>query len=72
MIKNLSIKNFALIENLQLEFQTGLTSITGETGAGKSILLGAIGLILGNRADTSSISEGADKCIIEAEFDLTF
>jgi DNA repair protein RecN (Recombination protein N) len=48
-----------------------LTSITGETGAGKSILLGAIGLILGNRADTSSISEGADKCIIEAEFDLT-
>jgi DNA repair protein RecN (Recombination protein N) len=71
MIKNLSIKNFALIENLQLEFQTGLTSITGETGAGKSILLGAIGLILGNRADTSSISEGADKCIIEAEFDLT-
>jgi DNA repair protein RecN (Recombination protein N) len=51
MIKNLSIKNFALIENLQLEFQTGLTSITGETGAGKSILLGAIGLILGNRAN---------------------
>jgi DNA repair protein RecN (Recombination protein N) len=71
MIKKLSIKNFALIENLQLEFQTGLTSITGETGAGKSILLGAIGLILGNRADTSSISEGADKCIIETEFDLT-
>lgn len=70
MIKKLSIKNFALIDNLQLEFKSGLTSITGETGAGKSILLGAIGLILGNRADTSSISEGADKCVIEAEFDL--
>ena len=61
MIKKLSIKNFALIDNLQLEFKSGLTSITGETGAGKSILLGAIGLILGNRADTTSISEGADK-----------
>jgi len=70
MIKKLSIKNFALIENLNLEFQSGLTSITGETGAGKSILLGAIGLILGNRADISSISQGSEKCIIEAEFDL--
>ena len=70
MIKKLSIKNFALIENLNLEFKSGLTTITGETGAGKSILLGAIGLILGNRADISSISDGAEKCVIEAEFDL--
>ena len=70
MIKHLSISKYALIDHLELDFKEGLTSITGETGAGKSILLGAIGLILGNRADTSVVSDGSNKCIIEAEFDV--
>lgn len=70
MLKHLSISKYALIDHLELDFKEGLTSITGETGAGKSILLGAIGLILGNRADTSVVSDGRNKCIIEAEFDV--
>jgi len=70
MLKHLSISKYALIDHLELDFKEGLTSITGETGAGKSILLGAIGLILGNRADTSVVSDGSNKCIIEAEFDV--
>lgn len=70
MLKHLSISKYALIDHLELDFKEGLTSITGETGAGKSILLGAIGLILGNRADTSVVSNGSNKCIIEAEFDV--
>lgn len=70
MLKHLSISKYALINHLELDFREGLTSITGETGAGKSILLGAIGLILGDRADTSVVSDGSNKCIIEAEFDV--
>lgn len=70
MITRLYIKDFILIKELNLQLNNGFTSITGETGAGKSILVGAIGLILGNRADTKSVREGAKKAIIEADFDL--
>lgn len=68
MLTQLSIKNFALIDSLQVEFDKGLTIITGETGAGKSILLGGLALILGKRADLSSLKEKERKCVIEAEF----
>ena len=71
MLKSLSIKNYALIESLEIDFESGFSVITGETGAGKSILLGAIGLLVGNRADSSAIREGAAKCAIEGVFDLT-
>lgn len=71
MITRLYIKDFILIKELELTLQNGFTTITGETGAGKSILVGAIGLILGNRADTKAIREGESKAIIEAECDLT-
>lgn len=71
MLKHLFIKNFTLIDTLDLELHSGFSVITGETGAGKSIILGAIGLLLGQRADSKSIKQGADKCIIEAEFDLS-
>lgn len=71
MIKHLHIENYALIEHLDLDFKDGFTVITGETGAGKSILLGAIGLILGNRADSKNIKTGASRCIVEATFDLS-
>lgn len=71
MITHLNIKNYALIKNLDIEFQDGFTSITGETGAGKSILLGAIGLIMGERGDSSSILDPAQKCILEASFDIS-
>jgi len=71
MLKQLYIKNFTLIDKLDIEFQRGFSVITGETGAGKSIILGAIGLLLGQRADTKAIKSGADKCIIEAHFDLS-
>lgn len=70
MLKRLEVKNYILIRELQLTFPSGFTSITGETGAGKSILIGAIGLILGNRADSKAIREGEKKAIIEAEFDI--
>lgn len=70
MLTNLTIKNYALIENLQMNFNTGLSIITGETGAGKSILLGGLSLILGKRADTSVINDTSKKCIIEATFDI--
>jgi DNA repair protein RecN (Recombination protein N) len=70
MLKHLQIKNYALIKSLDLDFSEGLTTVTGETGAGKSILLGAIGLILGQRADSSEITTGESKCIIEATFDV--
>ena len=70
MITRLYIKDFILIKELELGLKEGFTSITGETGAGKSILVGAIGLILGNRADTTTIREGAKKAIIEADCDL--
>ncbi len=68
MLKHLYIKNYALIEELDIDFESGFSVITGETGAGKSILLGAVGLLLGQRADTKSIQAGANKCIVEAEF----
>ncbi|MEL4308751.1 DNA repair protein RecN [Joostella sp. CR20] len=68
MLGTLTIKNFALIDHLQVSFENGLTAITGETGAGKSILLGAISLILGKRADLSSIKNSDEKCVVEATF----
>lgn len=70
MLARLQIKNYILIDSLNVEFNKGLTIITGETGAGKSILLGALGLVLGNRADSSSLLNKKSKCIIEAEFDI--
>ena len=70
MLTHLHIENYALIEQLDLELHDGFSVITGETGAGKSILLGAIGLILGNRADSKSIKTGAARCVVEATFNL--
>lgn len=71
MLRSLYIQNYALIEKLDITFDTGFSVITGETGAGKSIILGAIGLLLGQRADTKAIRQGAAKCIIEARFDIS-
>jgi DNA repair protein RecN (Recombination protein N) len=71
MIKSLYIRNFALIEDLTIDFQSGFNIITGETGAGKSILLGALGLILGNRADLNSVKDSTKKCIVEGLFSLS-
>lgn len=68
MLRNLIIRNYALIEHLDLEFGPGLTIITGETGAGKSIMLGALGLVMGGRADTKVISDGGSKSVVEALF----
>ncbi|HMC01253.1 MAG TPA: DNA repair protein RecN [Flavobacteriaceae bacterium] len=70
MLTSLSIKNYALIDNLDVNFNNGLTIITGETGAGKSILLGGLSLILGKRADLNSIKDTTKKCVIEAIFDI--
>ena len=70
MLKHLYIKNFALIDELDIELHQGFSVITGETGAGKSIILGAIGLLLGQRADTKVMRPEADRCVIEAHFDL--
>ncbi len=71
MLKQLYIKNFTLIDTLDIAFREGFSVITGETGAGKSIILGALGLLLGQRADSKSIKNGADKCVVEAHFDLS-
>ena len=71
MLRSLYIQNYALIEKLDISFETGFSVITGETGAGKSIILGAIGLLLGQRADVKAIRHGASKCIIEARFDIS-
>lgn len=71
MLKHLYIKNFTLIEELDISLYEGFSVITGETGAGKSIILGAIALLLGQRADSKTIKQGSDKCIIEAHFDLS-
>lgn len=71
MLKHLYIKNFTLIDELDISLYEGFSVITGETGAGKSIILGAIGLLLGQRADSKTIKQGADKCVIEAHFDLS-
>lgn len=70
MLRSLYIQNYALIEKLDIDFGSGFSVITGETGAGKSIILGAIGLLLGQRADVKSIRQGAAKCVIEARFEI--
>ena len=71
MLKSLYISNYALISELNIDFESGFSVITGETGAGKSIILGALSLILGQRADSKSIKIDAEKCVIEAEFDIS-
>ncbi|CAM4115532.1 MULTISPECIES: DNA repair protein RecN [Flavobacterium] len=71
MLLSLSIKNYALIESLEIDFSNQFSIITGETGAGKSILLGALGLVLGNRADLSALKDKEQKCVIEAHFLLS-
>jgi DNA repair protein RecN (Recombination protein N) len=71
MLLSLTIKNYALIESLETEFSNEFSVITGETGAGKSILLGALGLVLGNRADLTSLKDKEQKCIIEAQFSIS-
>ncbi len=70
MLHTLHIKNFALIEHLHIDFSDSLSTITGETGAGKSILLGALGLVLGNRADLTSLKDKQQKCVVEAHFKI--
>ena len=71
MIQRLLITNYALIDELEIDFSEGLTIITGETGAGKSILLGALGLIMGNRADTKVFYHTNKKCIVEGFFEIS-
>ncbi|MBQ4178968.1 MAG: AAA family ATPase [Elusimicrobia bacterium] len=71
MITALSIKNYALIENITIDFKKGLTVITGETGAGKSIIIDSIDLLLGARASTSIIRTGTSSCTISAEFNIS-
>ena len=70
MLRQLYIKNYTLIEQLDMQFYPGFSVLTGETGAGKSIILGAIGLLLGQRADSKVIKSGCDRCLIEAHFDI--
>ena len=70
MIENISINNYALIDHTHIELEKGFSVITGETGAGKSILLGAIGLTLGQRADSSAIMDKTKKCIVEIEYNI--
>lgn len=71
MLKHIHIENFALIDSLDLDMNSGLTMITGETGAGKSILLGALGLVQGKRADLSAVRDPLRKCVVEAQVDMT-
>ncbi len=71
MLANLSIQNYALIDDVNVTFSNGFTTITGETGAGKSILLGGLSLVLGKRADLTSLKNAEQKCVIEAEFDIS-
>ena len=70
MLTSLSINNYALIDKLSIDFSNGFSTITGETGAGKSILLGALGLVLGKRADLTSLKNKEEKCIIEGHFSI--
>ena len=70
MLSRLQIKNYILIDSLEIDFPKGLIIITGQTGAGKSILLGALSLLMGAKADASMIGEGAESCVVEAEFDV--
>ena len=69
MLRSLHIRNYILIDSLEVQFPEGLVIITGQTGAGKSILLGALSLVAGARGDASVLSEGAENCVVEAEFD---
>jgi len=71
LLKKLSISNFAIIDSLEVSFSNGMTSITGETGAGKSIILGALSLVLGKRADLSYLKDSSKKCVVEASFDIS-
>jgi DNA repair protein RecN (Recombination protein N) len=71
MLQTLHIENYALIRETDIAFGDGFVAVTGETGAGKSIMLGALGLLLGQRADSKAIKQGTTKCTIEAHFDLT-
>ena len=71
MLTTLRIKNFALVSDLTLELQSGCNVITGETGAGKSIIIGALNLVLGERADRTLIRSGEESCSVEAVFDVT-
>ena len=71
MLNSLHIRNYALISSLQIQFDKGLTVITGETGAGKSIIMGALSLILGHRADSSTLFDPSQKCVVEAGFDIS-
>ena len=70
MLRSLSVRNYVLIDSLDISFPEGLVIITGQTGAGKSILLGALSLLTGSKADASIISAGADSCVVEAEFSV--
>ena len=70
MLSRLQVKNYVLIDSLDIDFPEGLVIITGQTGAGKSILLGALSLVMGSKADASMVSEGADNCVVEAEFEI--
>ena len=71
MLKHIRIRNFAIIDHIDIEFHAGMTALTGETGAGKSILLGALGLMLGDRADSDNVRAGSSKSEISAEFDIS-
>ena len=71
MLSRLQVRNYVLIDSLEIDFPEGLIIITGQTGAGKSILMGALGLVMGSKADASMLSEGADTCVVEAEFDVS-
>lgn len=71
MITNLSINNFTLIDSLDIDFKRGFSVITGETGAGKSIILGALSMLLGHRADSKYVKTDRQHCVIEAHFDIT-
>ena len=71
MLSRLQVRNYVLIDSLEIDFPEGLIIITGQTGAGKSILLGALGLVMGSKADSSMVSEGADNCVVEAEFETS-
>ena len=70
MLKQLSIKNYAIIDFLEIDFKSGFSVLTGETGSGKSIILGALHLLMGNRADTKSVLNLEKKCIIEGVFSI--